>query len=190
MPNYCETDLFIHGESQDLLKFLNGLKRDEEGKFSILESYYPMPEDIRNTESPTRIVTAEEKAKELAANKDKDDFFHIHPITAEEANQLMEKYGCTNWYDWSKKYWGSKWGDFECVIKEGEEEEPYQIFISFQSAWCLPQKGLEQVIKQFPTLKFSLYSYEHGMAWQTGLEYDKGELVEQWEHKYHGNRGG
>ena len=191
MPNHVENDLFISGEAERLKAFLAGLKRNEDGEFSILRSYYPMPDELSETTSPTRIITTEEKEKQTEANKDKPEDFKSYGITLEEQAALLEKYGVDNWYDWTNNNWGTKWGDYNAKITEGEDDdEPHRIAITFETAWSPPVQGMAAVAAQFPDLEFSLYSYEKGMQYQTGHEYEGGKLVETWRHKYQGNRGG
>lgn len=39
-----------------------------------------------------------------------------------------------NWYKWRNKYWGTKWGAYDCYVKKGKS---YIIFV-FSTAWNCP----------------------------------------------------
>jgi hypothetical protein len=190
MPNHVESDLFIRGDAEELKRFIFGLKINQEDgeSASILRSYCPMPEELIKTNSPIYIISEEEyleQKPEIA-----DDAFFRWGITKEIQQQFMGKYGCDNWYDWAEKYWGSKWGDYDLVIDEFDEEELYELILHFRSAWGVPETGLNYIFSLFPLLKFSLYSYEQGCGFQEGREYEDGIMTEYWTHAYHGNRGG
>jgi hypothetical protein len=49
----------------------------------------PMPKELVNTTSPTRIISELEKKNGKAG------------ITKEESQELIKKYGQDNWYDWA-----------------------------------------------------------------------------------------
>ena len=46
-------------------------------------------------------------------------------------------YGCDTWYDWSYKYWGTKWNSCDVYIDDKTN------LISFQTAWSVPGPILE-----------------------------------------------
>lgn len=187
MPNRCDCDLFVWGEPEELQRFLNGLQYRNNDSFSILESYYPMPEEIANTESPVHVVEDEATKQAILAQAQPNEIFKAAPITQAEQADLLARYGVDNWYDWALRYWGSKWGDYNTVL---EYNTGYSIKIRFDSAWRPPVEGLLEVAKRFPKLSFSLYGYETGLAYQMGVEYSDGQIVDQWTHDYCGDRGG
>jgi hypothetical protein len=192
MPNYVEIDLFIRGDSCDLKDFLSGIKKNDDGiMLSILDSYYPMPEDISKTNSPPKIVSEDEKKRILESYINIPYDIHDYPITHSEDDILFEKYGVNNWFDWAKLYWGSKWGDFDCkYIVNEDDKEIFSLQFTMKSAWNVPIIGYKKVFSMFPKLKFSIYAYECGLCWQSGYEFIEGKLYDNWTHLYHGNRGG
>jgi hypothetical protein len=190
MPNHVENDLFIRGDTEALRRFRDGLVRDEEGKFSILESYYPMPQVLRAHCADQVVETQEELDAWLEKNGDMVSFVGI-PMLRSQRETCMQEYGSDNWYDWAVANWGTKWGDYGARFVEGDDEEDlWYLFITFESAWSPPVQGLGEVALQFPELDFSMYSYEQGNAYIQGSEWTEGRLVESWSHRYHGNRGG
>lgn len=46
MPNWCRNELTVTGAEAEIERFVEGLKRDEEGNLVILESHLPRPGDI------------------------------------------------------------------------------------------------------------------------------------------------
>ena len=78
----------------------------------------PMPDEIKNTSSPNKSETKQE---------------------------LINKYGVDNWYDWSCANWGTKWNSGESkVIQVSDNSIEYQ----FDTAWDCP-RGIADVIKDF-----------------------------------------
>lgn len=85
MPNYCSNSLTINEDSNDSI--LDVLKDylNEKGELSF-EKILPIPDELKNTTSPTP--------------KDAD------PAIKKE---LIKKYGSDNWWDWCVSNWGTKW---------------------------------------------------------------------------------
>ena len=191
MPNHVENELYINGETAELRRFLDGLKRDEEGNFSILKSYYPLPEEMGTLSVPVKIVDTQEEIDGYVNGMPEELRGVVGlPVLRSRYDELVAQHGTASWYDWALSHWGTKWGDYDAQIVDGDEPEPYGVFITFLSAWSPPAEGMTQVASQFPELQFSLYSYECGCAYQSGHEYQGGEMVESWSHSYYGNRGG
>ena len=94
-----------------------------------------------------------------------------------------------NWYRWCLQNWGTKWG---CYWFNNPKLSPNgrRWRVSFSSAWSPPITAFEKIAEMFPTLTFTLRFYEMGIACK-GLFKVKGcEVLEQWDEKYHGTRGG
>lgn len=73
----------------------------------LFNTFVPMPEEIRNTTFPSP--------------------------TNEE---LLMKYGASDWYDWSVNNWGTKW---DCIGAEGDiTGDRKSLTISFDTAWSPP----------------------------------------------------
>lgn len=169
MPNWASCDLWISGPKADRTAFLDGLKKEDGGKFSILISYYPCPKEL--SETMTGFIGGNTpEAKDLKKR---------------ETNNL-KKYGVANWYDWCCIKWGSKWGDCRTEVVRNTS----QIFIRFESPWSPPTAGLVEVSKKFPKLTFNLKYYECGMAYQGHWICKNGEVSLDENKAYSGSRGG
>lgn len=58
----------------------------------------------------------------------------------------IKNYGCSQWYDWCSKNWGTKWNVMDEVSVDYDEiEEEYSIV--FNTAWCPPYGIIEEYSK-------------------------------------------
>ena len=134
MPNHCAGKLTVTGEQEAIEAF----REKAAGEYALdLNSFVPMPEEIRNTTSPNQ-----------------DD---------EQRVKLIAKYGSGDWYDWADRHWGTKWG----VYPSGETmvvESPGRLEYTFLTAWGpFSQNVLMIMSNMFPALEF-MYEYaEQGM---------------------------
>ena len=135
MPNWCMNQLEV--SHPDITKMQNLIEGFKKGQF--FNSIRPMPEELRGTISPVP-----------------DDV---------DVTGLAEKYGATNWYDWSVNNWGTKWdvGDDD---DNDLEIEPYgdtlSVRFSFESAWSPPDAIYEYMVEQGYTIE--AYYYEPGVG--------------------------
>jgi hypothetical protein len=142
MPNWCDNRLSIHGDAEQMKLFREWL-----GDTPLtLERINPLPEELRDTISPTP-KSQEEKAKELIA-----------------------KYGAPNWYDWRCDNWGTKW---DVEVDEVDSTENDLVYF-FNSAWAPPEKAIETLSLRFPKLFFRLYYCELGCAFAGWDNYEDG----------------
>lgn len=57
--------------------------------------------------------------------------------------------GYKSWYDWSIRYWGTKWNSYSF---RPVSEEPLEFL--FDTAWSFPTPVFEAIAKEFPSLAF------------------------------------
>lgn len=92
MPNHVTNKLTIYGDEnkiKECLSAIKGIWKDypkENNRRIDFNKIIPMPEEIKNTQSPNR----DEK----------------------QAKELIKKYGYADWYDWSIANWGTKWNAY------------------------------------------------------------------------------
>jgi hypothetical protein len=72
----------------------------------------PMPSELRDTQSPPRIMTDEEM-KEWESGEHPLKEMTGRPITKAESDRMLKQYGANNWYDWAVDNWGTKWGTYD-----------------------------------------------------------------------------
>lgn len=167
MPNHVYYHLAMSDLSDEQKVILNDI-----AKVGLCQYYRPMPDDIRNTTSPARIVSETEYKKIMKENEKIDrtqPFYHeIKPITKKMQAKLLEKYGVDNWYDWAHKNWDTKWGCYDNDI-DGT-------CYNFATAWCLFDLDiLEDFALTFPD--FELHFDEEGSAFTGGVLYENGKCT-------------
>ncbi|MFW2013796.1 hypothetical protein [Acinetobacter bereziniae] len=86
-------------------------------------------------------------------------------------NQVAEnynKYGCSSWYQWCPKNWGTKWNAYDVLVKDNS--------IIFDTAWSAPLPVTDILIKKF-NLSSTFKAYDEGGNFWFIKEYKDGELV-------------
>lgn len=78
-----------------------------------------------------------------------------------------EMYGENNWYDWSRRNWGTKWNSYDGEwYEEGTS-------IQFNTAWSTPEPVYLALAKKFPNLDFEVKFADEDMGYNCGeFSYD------------------
>ena len=66
-----------------------------------------------------------------------------------------------DWYEWSIENWGTKWDACEPNIDHNDID---YFAVSFETAWSPPIAWIENIMKDFPGLQFTLEYEESGMC--------------------------
>lgn len=176
MPNHVTNILTINGE-ENQVKEVMSILFDEKNNITF-DGFAPMPEELRNTTSPTRIVTQEEYNKQktelerkLASGEKVWDT--SLPITKEMQDELILKFGTDNWYDWALINWGTKWGAYD-----GSKIDDNSV--SFNSAWATPFTAMVKLSFHFPNIEFSVKYADEDFGYNVG-QYTllNGQVTEQ-----------
>jgi len=138
---------------------------------------------IPNWCSNSVTITHEDPAKiaALAEAMEKGRFLdHIIPVPQElkdavanfETNEeLVAKYGYSNWYDFCVSRWGTKW-DVDCQGTIMLSDDGKTIDANFDSAWAPPTAVYDEMVEQGYDVVG--YYYEPGMAfvgkWDNGCD--------------------
>ena len=148
MPNWCSNIITIQG-STDTIKTL-WKDATEEGS-GLLNAMRPMPKELSDTTSPT-------------PQEGQPGYKGPQP----------EIDGCTNWYDWAVKHWGTKWEvDTEGLEFTDNGDGTSQISGWFESAWAPPIQAYDHFLDDMDGC--SLYAtYEEGGMDFAGV-YDNGD---------------
>ncbi len=186
MPNHCMNKLGITGPTKDVQDFIelvtnNDEATKEQDQYELFKNLIPMPKELEGTSSP---------------RKEKDE-------------QLIEKYGSDNWYDWCNDKWGTKWGDYELSSSEIRHEKSYKysvlesgetdyenpvesltgessIHFDYTTAWAPGADELGQaIVNRFPNLSGFISYEEPGMGFAGQLIFSKGEIVQHSQWEYH-----
>lgn len=167
MPNNTATILEITGPEEDIQRFINqaASKTDSDLKLDF-NNFVPQPEALKDTQSPTRIMTQEEIDAEIAAWKAKKDAgepcFHSPNIgiTQEVYDKLMKDYGCSDWHEWALTFWGTKWNSYSNGDWDLCEDKAA---LYYETAWSPATAFYVNMSSQFPELTFKqTYADEGG----------------------------
>ncbi len=147
MPNWSYNTLTA---SDEVLKQIV----DEAGEIDF-NTVIAMPKELQGTVSPTTDDTQEKR---------------------DASKNLIEKYGSNNWYDWSCRYWGTKWN--------GVTDEPYsgEGIIRFRTAWSYPEGFIEALSKKFPNelIEF-VWEEEQGFGEVFTIQNGEKIILEEWD---------
>ena len=199
MPNHVATNLIITGPSADVRRFVAAVDRtnpnlpedhDDQGKTFDFNGVVPMPDELKNTTSPTRIMEQSEIDTMWAEwNKRKDagdlkewEIREGKPwglgITRDQSNQLIFKYGTDNWYDWNNSNWGTKWGAYDATAS-----------IHYNTAWGPANEFFVNASKLFPTLTFDTEYADEGGGFVCQTSYENGEVTVDNEYDWEDEAG-
>lgn len=176
MPNWCNTRMTITGTKEECKRFMDGIKSHDEEvgiydyttpfpyektgtrivkRLEILDSFLPCPKELYEITSP------------------------VQPEQAELAEQMMEKYGTTDWYSWQNENWGVKWGDCHTFLNQEEEldDGSYSATYVFDTPWGTATEAFAKISAMFPTLRFS-FEYDEEAGFFAGCQVIRnGELI-------------
>jgi hypothetical protein len=126
MPNWVYSTIKTKAKNEAFVK-------EVMDKGGLCEFYLPMPDEIRFTNSPNRIISKEEYAIKEALGQAIEEGQHMvgYYQTQEMVDELKMKYGAANWYEWAYIYWGTKWGDGQMEYQVAGDD----LIIRYQSAW-------------------------------------------------------
>ena len=210
MPNHVATNLIITGPSADVRRFVAAVDRtnpnltedhDDQGKTFDFNGVVPIPDELKNTTSPTRIMEQSEidtmwaewnKRKDAGELKD----YEIREgkpwglgISRDQSNQLIFKYGADNWYNWKNSNWGTKWGAYDATPWDvtGGENGNATASIHYNTAWGPANEFFINASKLFPTLTFDTEYADEGGGFVCETSYENGEITADneydWEDK-------
>lgn len=154
MPNWFYFEMQVSGTKKDVLEFVENVKGSEkfetEGRDFDFNHFIPQPENI------------------FRAN-----------LSFDKQQELKES-GIPDWYNWNNDNWGTKWNvavdDVNvCVYNDGSAD----VFYTMRTAWAFPTPVIEQMIRDYHHLNFSIQGEEESVAY--GVNIDSSEGV--WEEE-------
>ena len=199
MPNHTANNFVIQGPVADINRFIAAVKTDETD--IDFNGVSPMPVELKGTTSPTRIVTQEEVDKAWSDwntrkeagtldSHEKDKPWGLG-ITQAQANELMNKYGATNWYDWCNTNWGTKWGAYDArewsVTEHGDGSGHATIY--YETAWSPATALWLRVSKDYPTIRFYHEFADEGGAFLGSETIVNGEIIDTEELEWDSDDG-
>jgi hypothetical protein len=198
MPNHTANNFTVTGPKADVLRFVAQIKgTDSEIDFNKV---LPIPEVLRGTSSPTRIVTQEQIDDEWVEwNKRKEEgklgeFEKDHPfglgITQAQSSELVAKYGYDNWYDWCIFHWGTKWNAYDVTewsINEDGDNSSATIY--YETAWSPVTALWMWVSNDYPTLDFYHEYADEGGAFLGSETIREGRIISTEEYEWDSDDG-
>ena len=144
MPNHCHNRVTVYGSGNDTdetraqIAKIKSIFEDE----AIFTHFIPEP-NWANTPN---------KDGELPSPPADDNPFHMPFFKSTgRADQ--------RWYDWRLQNWDTKWDAYEVSI---DDDDPDQLEVSFQTAWCPPDAVCHAMREQYPDLSVSWFYDEPG----------------------------
>ncbi len=129
MPNWCNNSITVRSDAESIDKFEKFL--DESNGKNWFDFVLPCPEELKNQEASFSNTPNQE---------------------------LIEKYGHSDWYSWSLENWGCKWN---CDAQDWDRDND-SITFWFDSPWGPPLNLYEEMENQ--GFAVEAYFHEEGMA--------------------------
>lgn len=164
MPNWTSTRMSVAGTEADVKDFVSKILVEEgktESMFArnitkIYESLIPCPTELFDVISPVR----EEQA--------------------ELAQQMTEKHGAPNWYEWQYQNWGVKWGDCHTFMETEPVALPngnWEVVYIYDLPWGDGEQAHVKISALFPNLRFA-FDFEEEAGFFQGCQVMKnGEII-------------
>ena len=173
MPNWVINRIFITGPEDKIKEFEDkvlDLSEDAENVFSF-HKICPTPEALINTTSPN----PRPEIKKVVNSKGEEETIEVYPMfinqweiksaiergetppepipcnnaTPQMCEELIRKYGRSNWYDWQLFNWGTKWNACDSIYEQEDK------MLEFRTAWSCPSDLIEKMANMFPDIKFN-----------------------------------
>lgn len=157
MPNWTDNRVTVHGNPQSIDEFKQFVC-DKDRPFS-LNRIIPRPEAVENVDSGSMV------AKGLEAIKKHDEWMNdLTPRARNHTRRAIANlcvFGAKDWYDWSRRFWGTKWDTCDCKLMywsrweytdEGVKEPGAKVVYEFRTAWSAPKPIATVLRAMFPEL--------------------------------------
>lgn len=204
MPNWCYNEIDIDCGNEEALQIMNELT----GKNGPVDfnSIIPMPTTIPNCAVNERMLLEclgvycamqQVPWPKLDAVRDKfirgiyADYVNKTMVVTRQPHDVMElvgqlvhynltTYGYLFWYDWSRHNWGVKWNASDSDVVHIDNGG---VFVSFYSPWGMPHLIIDQLSKNHPNAKFTVYlsgeiDKDYTYTLQNGVWKENGQIVD------------
>lgn len=147
---------------------------------SIMDSLY---EEIRNCRNPIDLLSYSNicgLVKKYASTMYKEDPPSTKMILEKLANTIhcFMTTGCTNWYEWSNEYWGTKWNS--CGFERIDDN-----IIQFDTAWNIPIPIFKELFKKYQDREIEIWFADEGIPENSGHIYKEKDSIDfhiDWQH--------
>lgn len=165
MPNWVTNIVEITCDSSERLEFILSELRSDKSEFDF-NNICPMPNELKFTTSPTRIISKEEydKQEERLAKgeltKEEKSWGVSRGLSQVVHDEYIEKFGHANWYDWQYSNWGTKWNANDVYIQDN--------LVTFSTAWSTPYSLLVRLSMKYPDAIFSVQFSDEDFGYNVG----------------------
>jgi hypothetical protein len=142
MPNWTFNKLKVIGDKDVLQKFKDALKSKKSEE--VLDAENVIPYD--GVFSSDMIRKHIQQVMDAVSSVYGDDEEHLSRI----------QWSKPNIYDWEYEHWGTKWGFCESELRHENEN---CLMYYFDSAWTIPNKLMEELYRQWPSLTFEYFFF-------------------------------
>lgn len=133
-------ELMIEHSSNGMMQLVSIFARseDDDTRFAALETYSSM----------NPFFTKDQFEADLVRYLNEPEKFSN---TETGWKYIMNRihHGFATWYTWRTHKWGTKWEACNTTVCESEDE-PNKMFISFDTAWCIPEGIMEELFRRYP----------------------------------------
>lgn len=157
--------LYLNG-AEDLTEKIELYKQGFSNAFYTAQAP-DMLDEAHHTETLQAIFNQGKGYEELAW-KEIDDVYTYAAFVLD----CQAKYGAKDWYDWSRKYWGTKWNACDTEYKEGSNT------VFFYTAWASVPDLVMQISKDNPNIRIEYkFAEEQAGYWAGFIIFEAGEIV-------------
>ena len=144
MPNHVANIVTLTGSEESIRNLVEFVRSDEQ--IFDFNKIIPMPETFEKYDT-----TNHADGRQMTVGKPLN--WSGGPAVTEElieeykraTKEQMDKYGVVGWYDWRRKYWGTKWNAYDIEFNGRDE-------FTFNTAWCAPEPVIRALSKMFPAV--------------------------------------
>jgi hypothetical protein len=182
MPNHCSNKLVIKGNVAKFKKGCIKANTDKDAWDKLIFDFntiVPCPESMyKVTHSLEELKKMDEKQKDAkypAMIQWKDAKY---PAMIQLAEENMDKYGFSYWYDFCSEKWGTKWNSYDLEIDIDKSNE---LVLLFYTAWTPANDNFVRVMSEkFPDLSFIWYYYEPSEKFAGYFEACNGDVTDNY----------
>lgn len=151
MPNWCSNDLEVTVN---------------------LDWYEKNQSKLENSGYDGYYIPAADKVLEVFMNYMKTSCITVPNFKVEtnyfDFNQIATQppgiaKGIINWYPWNNRHWDCKWNSYCSELIDYDWGEEGYLKYEFETPWGPPYSLLEEAVKQFPMLVFTIKCVELGV---------------------------
>jgi len=173
MANHTANILEVeHGDLEAIKEAIKGGKYEDTGTqiWFDFNRVIPMPKELEGTKAPAEVFPTQEEADAWNEERNRPLAGLGRAISQEESDRFIAEYGSDNWYDWTCKNWGTKWGAYN-ISEDGWCGNT----LYFETAWSPPDPVIRRLSEMFPEATFTLKYADEGGGYLGYTEFVGGE---------------